>query len=160
MPAWRRPCFISTSPRGAMTMPSKSSIISWRDSTMGAINDIFRMYAPEYIGLYGDAMPAEHKKVIGAIITCKTEENGSLVYECEECGEKHLLFRSCGNRHCPQCQSHKTRQWLERQITRQLPGHHFMVTFTVPQEIRDFIRSHQRIAYAALFAASSEAMRK
>lgn len=127
---------------------------------MGTINDIFRTYAPEYMSLYGKAMPVEHKKVIAAIINCKTEENGSLVYECEDCGQKHVIFRSCGNRHCPQCQFHKSRQWLERQLTRQLPGHHFMVTFTVPQEIRDFIRSHQRIAYAALFAASSEAMKK
>jgi hypothetical protein len=127
---------------------------------MGKISDIFREFGPEYLRLYGEAIPAEHKKVIAAIISCKTEDNGSLVYECEDCGQKHVVFRSCGNRHCPQCQYHKSRQWLERQLTRQLPGHHFMVTFTVPQEIRDFIRSHQRIAYAALFAASSEAMKK
>lgn len=127
---------------------------------MGKISAIFREFGPEYLQLYGDAMPLEHKKVIAAIINCKTEDYGSLVYECEDCGQKHVIFRSCGNRHCPQCQYHKSRQWLERQLTRQLPGHHFMVTFTVPQEIRDFIRSHQRIAYAALFAASSEAMKK
>jgi hypothetical protein len=127
---------------------------------MGKINDIFRTYAPEYLLLFGDTMPVEHRKVIAAMINCKTESNGSLVYECEECGEKHLLFRSCGNRHCPQCQYHKSREWLDRQLNRQLPGHHFMVTFTVPQEIRAFIRSHQRIAYAALFAASAEAMKK
>lgn len=127
---------------------------------MGKINEIFRAYAPEYLRLYGDTMPFEHKKVIAAMLNCKTEENGSLVYECEDCGGKHLLYRSCGNRHCPQCQHHKSRQWLERQLNRQLPGHHFMVTFTVPQEIREFMRSHQRIAYAALFAASTEAMKK
>ena len=127
---------------------------------MGTISEIFRTYAPEYLKLYGDAIPMDHKKVIAAMINCKTEENGSLIYECADCGEKHLLFRSCGNRHCPQCQYHKSRQWLERQLKRQLPGHHFMMTFTVPQEIRDFIRSHQRIAYAAMFAASAEAMKK
>lgn len=127
---------------------------------MGMINEIFRTFAPEYTRLHGNAMPAEHKKVIAAMINCKTEANGSLLYECEECGEKHLLFRSCGNRHCPQCQYHKSRQWLERQLERRLPGHHFMVTFTVPEEIRLFIRSHQRAAYSALFAASSEAMKK
>lgn len=127
---------------------------------MGAINDIFRTYAPEYIRLHGDSMPLDHKKVIAAMLCCKTEENGSLSYECEDCAEQHMFFRSCGNRHCPQCQHHKSRKWLERQLNRQLPGHHFMVTFTVPEEIRDFIRSHQRIAYSALFAASSEAMKK
>ena len=87
---------------------------------------------------------------------CRTEDNGTVVYRCEECGLNHVLNRSCGNRHCPQCQSHKTKLWLERQMGRMLPGHHFMITFTVPEELRDFIRSHQRICYAALFAASSD----
>jgi hypothetical protein len=41
-----------------------------------------------------------------------------------------------------------------------MPGHHFMITFTVPEQIRRFIRSNQRAAYAALFSASSEAMKK
>jgi len=35
-----------------------------------------------------------------------------------------------------------------------------MITFTVPQQLRRFIRSHQRACYAALFKASSETMKK
>lgn len=125
---------------------------------MGMINDIFRTYGPEYLRIYGETMPTEHKKVIAAIINCRTEGNGSFVYRCEKCGETHVVHRSCGNRHCPQCQGHKTRLWIERQLGRQLPGHHFMVTFTVPEEIRPFMRSHQRLTYAALFVASASAM--
>lgn len=127
---------------------------------MGAIGDIFRENAPEYLRRFGDAIPNEHRKVIEAILLCRTEENGTVVYRCEDCGRNHVLNRSCGNRHCPQCQSHKTKLWLERQMGRMLPGHHFMITFTVPEELRDFIRSHQRICYAALFAASAAAMKK
>ena len=127
---------------------------------MGAIGDIFRQFSLEYLRRFGDAMPREHKKVIDAILRCRTQDNGTVVYRCEECGNNHILHRSCGNRHCPQCQNHKTRLWLERQMARVLPGHHFMITFTVPEELRDFIRSHQRICYAALFAASAEAMKK
>lgn len=125
---------------------------------MKTINEIFRIYSPEYLRTYGEAMPLEHKKVIAAIINCRMEGNGSFVYRCEECGELHVVHRSCGNRHCPQCQGHKTRLWLERQLGRQLPGHHFMVTFTVPKEIRPFMRSHQRVTYSALFSASADAM--
>ena len=47
-----------------------------------------------------------------------------------------------------------------KQVDRQLPGHHFMITFTVPQQVRWFIRSHQRLCYSALFKASSETMKK
>lgn len=126
---------------------------------MSEINGIIRVYAPEYLRRFGDSIPAEHMKVIRAIINCRTEVNGSVVYRCEECNQVHLIHRGCGNRHCPGCQNHKSRQWLEKQLQRQMPGHHFMLTFTVPQEIRSFLRSHQRIGYAALFAASSEAIK-
>ena len=116
---------------------------------MGAIAEIFREFTPEYLRRFGDTMPPEHRKVIDAILLCRTEENGSVVYRCEECGLNHILNRSCGNRHCPQCQHHKTTQWLERQMERMLPGHHFMMTFTVPEELRDFIRSNIAISLCA-----------
>jgi hypothetical protein len=45
-------------------------------------------------------------------------------------------------------------------LKRQLPGHHFLLTFTVPDNLRRFIRKNQRVAYSALFKASSEAMKK
>ena len=35
-----------------------------------------------------------------------------------------------------------------------------MITFTVPQQLRHFIRGHQRTCYSALFKASSETMKK
>jgi len=45
-------------------------------------------------------------------------------------------------------------------MERQLSEHHFMTTFTVPQKLRHFIRSHQRACYSAMFKASSETMKK
>jgi len=124
------------------------------------IREIFRTFGPEYIHYFGDAMPVEHRKVIDAITECRTESFGMVVYQCDECGSYHTVFRSCGNRHCPTCQNHKTRQWLENQLRRHLPGHHFMVTYTVPNQLRRYIRSNQRIAYAAMFKASSQTMKK
>jgi len=127
---------------------------------METINDIFRVYAPEYLSRFGNAVPWEHRKAISAIINCRTPACGTTFFRCESCGEHHAIHRSCGNRHCPTCQHHKMRAWLEKQLDRRLPGHHFMITFTVPEELRRFIRSNQRAAYAALFSASSAAMKK
>jgi hypothetical protein len=45
-------------------------------------------------------------------------------------------------------------------LKKQLPGHHFMITFTVPKQIRRFIRKNQEKTYAAMFSASSKALRK
>ncbi len=124
------------------------------------INEIFKIYANEYISRFGKSMPSEHLKVINAIINCRSGHYGYMIYKCEKCGKKHIVYSSCGNRHCPSCQQHKTNLWLVKQMERQLPGHHFMITFTVPLELRLFIRSHQRICYSALFKASSDTIKK
>lgn len=81
-------------------------------------------------------------------------------YQCDSCAEPQKFYRSCGYRHCPTCQHHKTQQWLEKQIQRQLPGHHFLITFTVPEPLRSFMRHNQRLAYSALFKASSDTIKK
>jgi hypothetical protein len=82
-----------------------------------------------------------------------------VLYQCTSCGHTHFMGRSCGNRHCPSCQHDKTRTWLETQTDRLLPCPYFLLTFTVPAALRAWIRSHQRFAYAALFEASSEAIK-
>ena len=126
---------------------------------MTTINEIFTTYGPEYIRRFGDHMPKIHLKVINAIHSCRTSACGLVIYECKSCGTSHKMFRSCGNRHCPVCQNHKTRQWLQGQIQRQLPGHHFMITFTVPQQLRRFIRSNPKQGYSAMFTASSQTLK-
>jgi len=124
------------------------------------VNEIFKTYAHDYIDRFGDLMPFEHRKVIDAVINCRTQYYGTMIYQCEQCGQNHIVYQSCGNRHCPNCQHHKTHKWLIKQIERRLPGHHFMITFTVPKGLRRFIRSHQRVCYAAMFKASSETIKK
>lgn len=94
------------------------------------------------------------------ITTCRTEAHGFTVYEGGQCGKLHHIYRGCGNRHCPTCQNGKALDWLDRQLRRQLPGHHFMITFTVPESVRPFMRTHQKQAYTALFKASSQSIKK
>ena len=125
---------------------------------MKTINEIVHKFSPEYIERYPH-IPPSHRKVINAIVNCRSGRLGTTVYRCIECGERHYVSRSCGNRHCPLCQHHKTQAWLEKQLNRQVPGHHFMITFTVPEEIRPIIRANQSLAYSALFKASSQALK-
>jgi len=127
---------------------------------MDSINEIFRSFGPEYLSSYGQHMPANHRKTLDAIVSCRTGNRGLVIYKCQGCGKIHTVFQSCGNRHCPQCQYHKSQAWLEKQSLRQLPGPHFMVTFTVPDSLRLVIRSHQRRCYGAMFKASSATIKK
>ena len=127
---------------------------------MGALQQLFREHGAGYLARFAQAMPANHRKVIGAIERCRSPEAGSTLYHCQACGKTHVIARACGNRHCPGCQHHKTQAWLQCQLQRQLPGHHFMLTFTVPASLREFLRSHQRAGYAALFEASAGAIKR
>src|SRR5271157_593094 len=126
---------------------------------MPTIADVLRRYGGQYLERFGATMPGEHKKVLHAITACRTGELGTVLYVCQSCGEIHAIGRSCGNRHCPTCQHGKTKAWLEKQTDRLLPCPYFLVTFTLPAELRALARSHQRVIYAALFEASSQALR-
>jgi hypothetical protein len=122
------------------------------------VRDIFLTHGNAYLKAFGERIPAHHRKVIQAIIQCRTEALGTIVCACESCADTYQIFRSCGNRHCPTCQGEKAVTWLNTRIDRLLPVHHFMITCTVPSAFRDFFRSHQRFAYSGLFQATSKSI--
>src|SRR5438093_3068022 len=126
---------------------------------MITLRDIFTAFAPEYLARYPH-LPTAHRKVISAIQQCQSGHYGHSLSQCSSCGGHHRVNHSCGNRHCPQCQQHTTQQWLAHHLDKQLPGPHFLLTFTVPETLRPFIRSHQRLAYQALFQASATALKR
>ena len=102
----------------------------------------------------------QQRKVLAAIRRCRTGELGHVLYQCGGCGREHWVGRSCGNRHCPGCQHEKTQIWLRKQSDHLLPVHHFLVTFTVPEELRSLLRAQPKEGYNAIFAAGSETIRE
>jgi len=120
-----------------------------------AIGAIFRLYGPAYRQKYADRMSGSQLRVMDLLQRCRTGELGGALYHCEACRKSHAIPRSCGNRHCPRCQGHKAKQWLESQIEKLLPCAYFLVTFTVPQELRRFLRAHPRECYRALFETAA-----
>jgi hypothetical protein len=127
---------------------------------MASVADCLRQHAPAYLQEFGERVPLGHRKVISAITRCRTGELGGVVYQCDDCGREHWVGRSCGNRHCPNCQKEKTQDWLAKQTQRLLPVHHFMVTFTVPEELRSVLRANQKAGYDAVFNSGSGTIRK
>ena len=126
---------------------------------MPSVADALRQHAPAYLAKYGYRVPLMHRKVLSAIMRCRTGELGHVVYRCLACDKQHWVGRSCGNRHCPNCQKQKTQDWLTKQTDRLLPVQHFVVTFTVSQELRTLLRANQRDGYAAIFNAGSQTIR-
>jgi hypothetical protein len=127
---------------------------------MVEIADIFRDHGPAYLEKYRDRMPPSHIKVMKAIIECRTEVLGGHVYHCEKCECEHYSYHSCKNRHCPKCQHNDNEGWLQTQKELLLPVTYFMVTFTLPEELRRLARSHQKLFYNLLFRTSAAALQK
>ena len=93
-------------------------------------------------------------RAIGAILRCRTTDSGQVLLHCLECKGQRRNSLSCGHRSCPKCQNHETSQWLDRQQTKLLPVEYFMVTFTLPFELRALAWRHQTTLYNLLFTTA------
>jgi hypothetical protein len=129
---------------------------------MVELAEIFRRYGPEYIDRFGSKMPPSHRRAINDIIDCRTEQMGGHLYRCENpnCEQIVYAYHSCGNRSCPKCGQDKTQRWIEKQNHLLLPTHYFLVTFTLPCELRPVARSNQKVAYNLLFKSSAAALQQ
>jgi len=127
---------------------------------MPEMADILRTSAPEYMTKYGRRMVASHKRAIKDIILCRTPPIGGRVYRCNPCGDYRYSYHSCGNRNCPKCGNDDTTRWLAAQQALLLPVPYFMVTSTLPEELRHVARSNQRLVYGLLSRLTAEAIQK
>lgn len=116
--------------------------------------DLVSRYRSELESKYGSRLLPEQRQALDAITDCQTERSQSSLAVCPKCHKKHWHHHSCGNRSCPQCQNHLSTQWLDRQRVKLLPVPYYLVTFTIPSQLRTTVYSHQRLLYEALFTAA------
>ena len=124
------------------------------------VADIFRLHGPDYRAQFGNRMLPSHHRAMQDIETCRTESLGGQLYYCAQCQEQRYSYHSCKNRHCPKCQNEQANQWLQEQSELLLPTHHFLLTFTLPAELRAVARSNQKTIYNLLFRASAAALQQ
>lgn len=129
---------------------------------MVELADIFRRYASDYIERFGDRMLPSHHRAIQDIIACRTEQMGGHLYCCEnpDCEQLVYAYHSCGNRSCPKCGQDKTQRWVEKQCDLLLPTHYFLVTFTLPCQLRPLASSNQKVVYNLLFKSAAASLQK
>jgi len=120
--------------------------------------DIFRAAGPAYRQTYGERMLPSHLRAMQAIISCRRPALGGSLYACDHCGALAYRYHSCRNRHCPKCQEDRAQDWLERVRARLLPCDHYLLTFTLPQELRPIARAHQKPVYALLLREAAAAV--
>jgi hypothetical protein len=124
-----------------------------------SVSSVLKRYGNEYIQRFGHRMTAQQKKVLRAVMACREDSLGTIRYRCVSCGVEQTVPRSCCNRHCPACQGERQQAWLAKQSDRLLPCHYFLITFTVPQEVRTAILADPVDGYAAMLGAAADALK-
>ena len=118
----------------------------------------------DIVSAYGGRFMAErpvltyHKKILSAIERCRTAALGGHVERCDNCGEEHISYNSCRNRHCPKCQNGNRERWIQARQDDLLDCKYFHVVFTLPEALNIFCLHYPEQMYNILFKASKETL--
>lgn len=123
------------------------------------LSSIINQYYDTFMLKYAGTVLPGHLKAMNAICSCRTPDSGEFYVQCPDChhGQWHPL--SCGHRSCPQCQNHEASQWIDRQQAKLLPVPYFLVTFTLPYQLRPLTWYHQKKVYSILFFCVSSTLK-
>jgi len=127
---------------------------------MITLNTIFQRAGPAYRAQPDVVISPQQRRAMLAIERCRTEALGGQVFTCPSCQTTRYSYHSCRNRHCPTCQQDAGQAWLAAQAACLLPVPYFLITFTIPAELRDIARANPRQVYTALFRASAAALQQ
>ncbi|MDP3617604.1 MAG: transposase [Rhodoferax sp.] len=117
---------------------------------MISLASIIERFEADYLAQYPQCALHNQRQALDAMKRCRSTLAPRMLAQCGDCGEQRLVPHSCGHRFCPHCQHHESQRWIECQTQRLVPGSYFLITFTLPAELRCLAWQHQRILYAAL----------
>jgi hypothetical protein len=140
---------------------------------MPDLAEIFRRAGPAYRERFGDRMLPSHQRAMQDIEGCRTPAMGGQLAGIEPLStllstlrgsrersepETQHSYPSCKNRHCPRCQGDSATTWIEKMTRLLLPGRYYLVTFTIPEQLRTVARHHQRIVYDILLREAARTL--
>ena len=122
------------------------------------VADILRLHGAAYRDRFGDRLLPSHVRAMRDLEGCRTAYFGGHVAQCDHCAQQVYLYHSCRNRHCPKCHGAQTERWLDAQRARLLPCPYFLLTLTLPRELRALARTHQKVVYGLLMRCAAAAL--
>jgi hypothetical protein len=122
------------------------------------VADIFRRHGAAYRAQYS-LLPSQ-ARALRDLEACRTAYFGGHLKQCDHCDRQVYAYHSCRNRHCPKCHGDQTERWLAQQQSRLLPCPYFLVTFTLPKELRPLAFAHQKKVYGLMLRSAGAALQK
>lgn len=103
-------------------------------------------------------LAAAHYRAVARVLACRTPVLGGRLYRCDGCAKPHFAYHSCNHRSCPRCGSQEQAEWTAKQEAKLLPVPSFMVTFTLPSELRQACLAYPREMYDLILKTSAAAL--
>jgi len=123
--------------------------------TPATVLEALRRFIPELLQ-GAPALSAAQYRAIRAINRCRTPALGGRAFACKECNHIHFAYHSCNHKACPQCGALSAHRWVRREVRKLINAPYFLVTFTLPAELRGcFFGPHAKEAYDLFFRAAS-----
>ncbi len=123
------------------------------------VGDVFRRYGEAYRQQHGVSLSTAQRCVMHAIEVCRTAALGGHVEQCDQCGHERICYNSCGDRHCPKCQSLARAKWIQDRQSELLDTHYFHVVLTLPEQIAVIAYQNKELVYSILFRAAAKTLR-
>lgn len=121
------------------------------------LSSIIQTFEAEFLATYQNVLPSQ-LKALAALKQCRTTQSPVMLAQCDGCEKQVFIPHSCGHRNCPHCQHYESQQWLERQLKKHVPADYFLLTFTLPEELRPLAWQHQRTLYDLMIRCSWETL--
>jgi hypothetical protein len=122
------------------------------------VADIIRSAAESFLEQSRRCITWQHRKVLLAILRCRTALLGGHRDRCSDCGHVAISYNSCGNRHCPKCQGNARLRWLAARERELLPTRYVHAVFTLPRELAPLALQNKKVIFNLLFHASAETL--
>src|ERR1700691_3140838 len=122
------------------------------------VADIVRAAGNRFWEHHGSHLAWQHRKVLDAIVRCRTAALGGHRDQCIRCGHLTASYNSCRNRHCPKCQGNARAKWLAARAAELLPVPYFHVVFTLPHSLSALVLQNKRLLYELLYRTSAATM--
>jgi hypothetical protein len=118
---------------------------------MISLSSLIDQFEADFLNTYQGQVLPRQLKALAALKICRTHHSPVMQVNCSDCELQTFIPHSCGHRSCPHCQHHESQQWIERQVQKQVPARYFMVTFTLPAQLRALAWQHQKKIYHLMF---------
>lgn len=126
---------------------------------MMRLADVITQFGPELLARYGQRLLPSQRQALTALQSCRSRFAPHMLTACEGCHTQRSLPHSCGHRACPHCQHFESELWLQRQLKALVPATYFLVTFTLPAQLRTLAWQHQRLAYTLLMQCAWDTLK-